>query len=145
MAIMRCYLHRGVLGDGPFVQIDPGEFDRIKMAKNNLFTILGVEEKFEMLLQNYAEYEHTLLKLAVDQTISRRLDWDSSSENVFLINRRLANLLTICRQYIDQVGHDFKAMYRDDAQLETTVKACFSRQYDSLLGYRVMEAVRNYA
>jgi hypothetical protein len=132
------------MGEWPYIDISLDEFNRIKIAKDNLFTILGVEEKFDMLLQNYAEYEQALLTLAVGQTIGARLDRDAFSEATFLVNRRLANLLTLCRQYIDQIKHDFSGIYASDPNIEMKVNASFSRQYDSLFGYRVMEAIRNY-
>ncbi len=141
---MRCCIGRGVIGPWPYIDISLEEFHRIKTDKDNLFTILGVEEKFDMLLQNYAEYEQALLTLALGRTIGNRLDRDAFSDATFLVNRRLANLLTLCRQYIDQIKHDFSAIYAGDTAIATKVAESFSRQYDSLFGYRLMEALRNY-
>ena len=138
---MKFCLGRGLIGPWPYIPISADEFNGIKAAKDNLYTILGVEEKFDMILQNYAEYEETLLSLALGRTISRPLDREAS----FLVNRRLSNLLTTCRQYTDQFRHDFISVYGRRSTIQTQVAAAFGQQYDLLLGYRVMEAIRNYA
>lgn len=141
---MRYYLGRGVMGPWPYIDISANDFVRIKTAKDNIFTLLGIEEKFDMLLQNYLEYEQTLLSLALGHMVSHSLTWDVFQDAIFLVNRRLSNLLTICRQYIDQVKHDFSTIYDGNAEVNAKVAISFSRQYDHLLGYRVMEALRNY-
>ena len=59
-------LGRGFIGKWPYVEISPAEFNSLETAKDNLFTVIGVEEKFDMLLRNYVEYERTLLTLALE-------------------------------------------------------------------------------
>lgn len=140
----RYCLGRGVIGESNFVDISAEEFARAKEAKDNLFTLLGVEEKLDMLLENYAEYEQTLLNLALGHAIGHPLDWDSFRDGLFLMNRRLSNVLAVCRQYVDQVQHDFSSIYGSDGEMKDRLKGIFGDQYDRLLGYRVMDALRNY-
>jgi hypothetical protein len=52
---------------GPLASVDIGadEFCAIEEAKAKLTAILGIEEKFALLVENYAEYERTLLDLSL--------------------------------------------------------------------------------
>ncbi len=43
---------------------------------HSYFVILGVEEKFDLLLSNYEEYEGTLLDLALGRMVRPGVDWD---------------------------------------------------------------------
>ena len=58
--------------------------------------MISIEEKFALVVDNYAEHERTLL----DLTLSRMLDVDFGYSTVHdgrhLVNRRLANLMDRC-------------------------------------------------
>ena len=49
---MKYCLGRGFIGDWPYLDISADEFNSLKAAKKDLFTVLGVEEKFDLVLQN---------------------------------------------------------------------------------------------
>ena len=140
---MKHCIHRGVLGNWPSLDISSENFQRLKQAKRALFILVGIEEKFEMLSQNYLEYEQLLLTLALEYMVSHSPEYSSMHDARSQINRRLANLLTMARLYIDQVKHDVSRLFGRDAAENSTICQSFSSQYDRLLGYRVLEALRN--
>lgn len=139
---MRHCIGRGVIGPWPFVGISEDYFARLKTAKHNVFVLLGIEEKFGMIVDNYLEYEGDLLKLALDHMAWHSADWPTMRDAMSLLNRRLANLLTVSRLYVDQVKQDVAQMY--GAPEAHRMCQEFNVQYDRLLGYRVMEALRNF-
>ena len=47
------------------------EYSGIVAAKNALVTMIGVEQKFDLLLQNYADYERELLNINLHQAVYR--------------------------------------------------------------------------
>src|SRR6478609_5791819 len=94
------------LGEHPFIEISAEEFSNVKAAKQNLVILLGTEEKYDLVIENYAEFEVELLKLTSHQMIFDGLDWSSFMGNIQLINRRMANLLTEVKLYVDQIKHD---------------------------------------
>ena len=127
------------------ILLTPDEYARIRLAKRQLIVFLGIEEKFDLLLENYAEYERCLYELAFHRLLYRDLDWVSAQGDRQLVNRRLSNLLSAARLYLDQIGHDLAILYDADVEVVTAVKDESKKQYDTKLGYRVMEALRNYA
>ena len=140
---MKHLLHRGVFGNWPSIEISSQNFHQLKHAKRGLFILVGIEEKFEMLSQNYLEYEQALITLALDYMISRNPEYRTMHDARSQINRRLANLLTIARLYIDQIKHDVSRLFGRDALENTIICESFSEQYDRLMGYRILESIRN--
>ena len=129
----------------PFIEISSDEFRQIKGAKTKLTVALEIEEKFELLVENYTEYERTLLDLTLTNMVRQDYVWDSFMDHRQLVNRRIANFLMAAQLYIDQAKHDMATMFgRKSAAAENLSKA-FDRESDQSLGYRVMKEIRNYA
>jgi len=139
---MKYLLGAGVIGPFPYVDLSPSEFEELRRWRSILLITQGIEEKFGLVLENFWELEETRLRLAL-RTTEMMTGHDPFWYGVFLLNRRLVNLLTTCRMYVDQTVADFGRLSDDPDP--TRIKKLFSRQYDSLLGFRVMETLRNYA
>lgn len=142
--VKRHCLGRGILGNWPYVDIPAQEFEDLKQAKRNIFVLLGIEEKFDMVVDNFLEYERDLLDLALVHMAGHDVTWSSGHDAIGLMNRRVANCLSAARLYIDQVKHDLSKVYGKDSHISTQMKETLSAQYDRLLGYRAMEAIRNF-
>jgi hypothetical protein len=125
-------------------KISEDEFTRTKQAKRSLVVAMSIEGKFDLLLENYAEFERGLLELALHQMIFSDLDWSSMQFDTQKVNRTLTNLLSASRLYIDQLKHEAGALDTSTPSLARVLKDKGSAEYDSKLGYRVMEASRNY-
>jgi hypothetical protein len=138
---MKYLLNAGVAEPFPYVDLSEEEFTGLRSARRNLIAAQSYEEKFGLLLENFWEYEETRLRLAL--RIPEMTGYDPFWDGVFLLNRRLVNLLTTCRMYVDQTKVELNELVGESGQSQ--IKGLFSKQYDALLGYRVMEALRNYA
>jgi hypothetical protein len=138
---MKYLLGAGVIGPFPYADISEDQFIGLRTARRSLLIAQSLEEKFGLVLENFWEYEETRLRLALRAMEMTGHDpfWDG----VFLLNRRLVNMLTTCRMYVDQTTAELHELLGESGKVQT--KNLFSQQYDSLLGYRVMEALRNYA
>lgn len=132
------------LGSWPFIEISAEEFAQAKRAKEKLIALLGIEEKLDILLENYAEYEKHLIDLSLRRVIFRDLLWSSGMDDKQHLTRRLANLLSAARLYADQAKHDLSAIYERGSEQQEILRQALSREYDNRFGYRVMEALRNY-
>ena len=141
---MKYKITRAVSGQQPSIELTYEEYSHILESKHKLVIFLGVEEKLDLLLQNYAEYESTLLDLALHQMICRDWDWSSFRADIQLVNRRLTNLLSTARLYVDQIKHDLCVLYGSESQVVIAIEGEFSKQYDASFGYRAMESIRNY-
>jgi hypothetical protein len=119
-------------------------FDELKSSKELLVEALFVEEKYNLVVDNYSEFELELLGNKVRNMLFHDHDWSSAISEMYLINRRIVNLLTTCRLYTDQISHHLRTIYGAESEQLKEFKAQLSHEYDSFFGYRVMEAMRNY-
>jgi hypothetical protein len=126
------------------VEISQEHFETLKAKKEFLIEALFIEEKFNIVLENYSEFELELLGNSVKSMLFHDFEWSSGINEIHSINRRIINLLTTCRLYMDQVCHNIHTIYGPESAQAVTFKAASSNEYDSVFGYRTMEAMRNY-
>lgn len=119
------------------------QYRAIAAAKDGLVTLVGIEQKFDIVLENYSEYEQELLALAVQQVVFRENGYSRFQRETLLVIRRLSNLLSSCRMFIDQIKHDTSSVFGPDHPAVQTVRSKCSEEYDAALGYRLMETLRN--
>jgi hypothetical protein len=136
------YALRSMRGEFRQFVITEELFNDVRAANTGLITVLGLEEKFDFILANYTEYEGELLRIALDKMVWGERDWSTYRQAKHTVNRRIVNLLSTSRLYIDQVHHDVTGISGPDAV--ASVRAAASAEYDSRLEYRVMEALRNH-
>ena len=139
-------LAREVLNHKSFLQITESEFLAIEAAKDGLLQALFIEEKFDLVIENLLDLESTMLNSTVRGAFLGHQDWESAQQERGLLNRRLINLLTAARIYSDHVKHHVKKVFSDvsDSTSGPNLKILFSREYDSRLGFRAGEALRNF-
>jgi hypothetical protein len=102
-----------------------------------------IEEKYAALVDNYFELELCFLQEALRAMVfSDHSDVEMQAPK-HLASRRLINLLTSARLFLDSLPHHAASLLTSD-ELEKFTRAP-SVAYDSSLGYRVMEALRNYS
>ena len=105
--------HYEVVGYGKHIRhprkpIEQSRFYEVKKARNVCLLAVAVEEKFKLLLDNFAEFEFELLRLAEEYLIwpvsitLRDRDHFRAMQERLRVDRRLVNLLTSCRLYLDQ-------------------------------------------
>jgi len=128
------------------VEIEKDDYDRISIAKQSLVNMLYIEEKFNFIVENFLELEQELVKVTLNKMYFPiySFDWSMSVSDIHLINRRIINLLTTSRMYLDQVSHDLNILPHGKRELTKVLDKIKSTEYDNVLGYRVMEALRNY-
>jgi hypothetical protein len=101
------------------------------------------EEKFNILIENFLEYEQELFRATLNKMYfpTNTIEWTIGVEDIYSINRRFVNLLTTTKLYLDQAAHDLNSTFLGASE-------CFTKltriEYDNVLGYRVLEALRNY-
>lgn len=134
-----------VLGKTPFLAIDQTEYQDLKASRDLVRDALGLEEAFHRLLGNYLEWESTLLEEALRFLVFTEGSWSEFVGTIHECNRRLANLLSGARAYLDQTGHMVSGLHGNPSTELQELKKWKAREYDARLGYRVMEALRNYS
>ena len=141
--IMMYVLRRWALNAQPEIKIDFTRYTALKRAIEVQRAALDVEQKFDLVIANYEEFEREILSVTLGHMVRHASKWGQMSDARLLLNRRIVNLLSTCRLYVDQVQHSAQSPCFSGCTLEQ-VKALFSKQYEMSLGYRVMEALRNH-
>jgi hypothetical protein len=117
----------------------------IRQAKKACLFGLELEEKFTLVVDNFAEFEMELLRLAETYLLwGYRGDHTESMQSRLCLDRRLVNLLTACRLYLDQTDHGISALFGKASPELAGVKAFKRCLYEGHWGYRLMEAMRNH-
>ena len=133
-----------ILGNLTSIEITEQEYIKIETAKNNLLEILYIEEKFDMLIGNYLEVELDLLKYTAQYMIRANKTRTELRRGLNQISRRIINLLSTGRLYLDQSIHNLNNISSIRLKITEEIIKEQKKQYDQYLGYRVMEALRNY-
>ncbi|WP_284618051.1 hypothetical protein [Aquabacterium humicola] len=123
-----------------FVRIDEDRYRRIEAARDALTAAVASEQKFDLVIENYLELEETLLSLATRHMVLGGQTAQTIWVEKDLLNRRMLNLLAAARAYTDQVRQHVDVV----PGLSERTKTALSQQYDGRLGFRTMEALRNY-
>ena len=132
------------IGFSDSVPISEAEFDAIRAAKQRLMFGVGIEEKIDLVLENYAELERSLIDMALEHSIFPGKINALLDGGTHLVNRRIANFLTTARLYLDQLAHDLSKIHGKASDTYKNFKKSTNVEYDSVLGYRVMEELRNH-
>ena len=127
-----------------WVTITQDEYTSAISALDDVLHVLELEEKWDVLIGNYEELEVELLRLTTEKAIHRHSTWHDGSRNRRLLNRRVNNLLSSCRLYIDHLRHSFTRIFGADSSQLTTIDSVRHREYDTSFSYRLLEELRNY-
>jgi hypothetical protein len=115
----------------------------LKSSKDCLLGAFSLEEKYDLLISNFLELEKECLNITCEQMVNSDGDYSDMFDIKIRLNRRVVNLLTSCRLYVDHYKQHVKACLLDESSLIIT-KSYFSKEYDCCFEYRFMEALRNY-
>lgn len=137
-------IKKAVLNKVPELSISAERFEELVVAREGISETLGMEEKFNLLLENYVEFEDCLLHSTVEMVVFIPLDWDDFIEHRHEFNRRTLNLLSAGRLLLDQLRHHMSSLFgSDSAERERLEESIRSAKQDHL-GFRAVEALRNY-
>lgn len=133
------YLTKIALSTAPQLAIYESESTSLRASMDCLVHTLFIEEKYDFIIQNQINLERALVDcgdLPNEETAYRY----AKSE----INRHFANVLTTTRLYVDQGKRFGKKLDRLFGEPLVQFEKRTNKQYDAKLGYRVMEALRNF-
>lgn len=116
------------------------EFEAIREAKKLTLEMLVAEEKYDFVIENYLEFEESLLSATLRyMTLGvQDEDWFNKDRNQF--DRRIFNFLCASGAYTDFSLH-CAGVLSDQQDL---LKKEFSRLYDEQFSYRLVRALRDF-
>ncbi|CAH7440518.1 conserved hypothetical protein [Vibrio chagasii] len=138
---MRYRIQTLAMGTFPEIEIDQEKFESLQKSRDILNAAMAIEEKYELLISNYLELEKDVLSVTAEYMIRPSRDYSEFFDIRSVFNRRIVNLLTSTKLYIDQIQQHVKVCNLD---LVEDVKNEFKKEYGSEFEFRFMEALRNY-
>lgn len=126
------------------LRIDESEFYSLKHSKDILLSAKAIEEKYDILVSNFLEFEKEILSQLAQQMIFTQETYQQSYELQSTLNRRVVNLLTSTKLYYDQIEKHVRICMHGDHDCGRQAKIYFSTEYDTHFEYRFMEALRNH-
>jgi hypothetical protein len=141
---MKYVLRKWMLGQAPQIEIDAEAYARFKAARSVLRSAFAIEENYELLIANYQEFETTILESAAFNMVRDQIGYGDFFDTRIALNRRLINLCTTTRLYLDQLMPHVVACARDPKDATARIDAIISEQYDTNREYRFMDTFRNY-
>ncbi|WP_442960864.1 hypothetical protein [Pseudoalteromonas sp. SWYJZ98] len=141
MCYLKYRLTINAAGRSPVLEIDEEKFNSIVTALNQLSAAMAIEEKYELLIGNYLDLEKEVLNVTAEDILYSSSEYSGFFDIRLACNKRIVNLLTSTKLYIDQIQQHTKICVPDSS---SKVKAFFSKEYDENFEYRFMEALRNY-
>ena len=141
---MKYILRKVVLGNVPEIEISESEYYQLQKARNTLSTALEIEEKYEIVISNYLDFEQEILNATTKYMVREHVDYSDFFKVRLGFNIKLVNLLTAVRLYVDQLNRNVTECLDNKLNANDDVKKLFSKEYDENPYYRFMEALRNY-
>lgn len=137
-------LTRKVLGPKAFVPISKDEYESISQSHSGSLELLFLEEKYDLIVENYFEFETSLLEIVSRDMIRRDQSYHTFNLERGLVDRRIANLLMSTKVYVDHAKQHVHRILENIDEVACDADSILSKQYDTRFGYRCMEALRNH-
>lgn len=138
-------IHGVSTSGGKLAEVERADYDRILLHRDTFLEFLYLEEKFDLLMENYFTFEEQVLTSSLRYLIFSGRVHDQIQEIRLSITRALINLLSTCRLYLDQSSHHLSNAFGKGSKHMSDHKAARSEEYDASLSYRILEALRNHA
>jgi hypothetical protein len=138
---MSYILRLDVIDWAPEVPITDDEALEAHRAYRALHAAFALEETYDLLVSNFLELDQEALCAAsnyVDRT------YEEFFEERARANRRIVNLLTAARLYLDHAPQRLSECASNPEDAKGEFKKAAASQFDSRFSYRFMEALRNH-
>lgn len=133
------------LGRHVFLEVAQAEALALKAAVADLAEAVSIEQKFDLVMSNFVELETEVVERSINMMYRGWQAHEDLLDDRLAFARRLLNVLSATRLYVDHVKHHTGRLYPNDDTVADDVKKLFSARYDASFAYRVMDALRNYS
>lgn len=141
---MKYVLRREVLSSTAEKQISEASFREISDARQNLFELLAIEEKYDLLIRNYLGFEQVVYDSSINGLLYTERSWSDFIEHIQAANLAVMNLLAMCRSYVDHTPQHLSAIFPDLPEKKDAFHNERKTVYSEFLGYRVLYEIRNH-
>ncbi|MFJ9992391.1 hypothetical protein ACIQSO_16785 [Pseudomonas putida] len=142
--IFQYYLRQAFYGNIQSLELSESEFNEIVKSKEVLSSALSIEEKYDLVLGNFIDFERELLLLTMEGMIDISFDYGRAYNIISVLNRRVANFVTLGRNYTELISSLASKCVEDKDVVARRVKSLTRQLYDASFEYRFAEALRNH-
>lgn len=86
--------------------VERARYQEVKRARDICLLAVVLEERFQLVLDNYTEWECELLNQAQAYLLGQTYSRHSAMQQRLTLDRRLTNVLTAFRLYLDQTDNN---------------------------------------
>lgn len=141
---MKYVLRREVLASTAEKQISEARFQEISEARQNLFELLAIEEKYDLLVRNYLGFEQVVYDSSITGLLYTERSWSDFIEHIQAANLAVMNLLAMCRSYVDHAPQHLSTIFPDLPEKKDAFHNERKTVYSEFLGYRALYEIRNH-
>jgi hypothetical protein len=136
-------IEKDTLASRTRITLSAAEFREIVGAIDSLLRVLDVEEAYDILISNYADYEKAVASILIEEEVRGRLKGDAFNRDRRRMSRMTANLLSSVLLFQEVCDKAVKDLFGRSALAELRQEK--ERIAAGSFHYRVMEALRNHS
>jgi len=126
------------------LELSGSEFQCLRTARTSYLTLVDIEEKFDIIVEAYFEYERTRLDLALRHTMTWDLPHIVLTADMRIINLRLLSLLASAKLYLAHLSHDFAALYGRRSSKWATIDEIRKSLEAGSLSFQIAKVLRDH-
>ncbi|RWE24144.1 MAG: hypothetical protein EOS41_17295 [Mesorhizobium sp.] len=126
------------------IDISKEYYEKLSDAITLILKATDAEELFIVCVYNYEDYENTLLKSSLEDMIYQKHHYSEFWSLSTRIHQRLANFLSSCRAYLDQIKSISGKFESAPSSVADNIRTLANQWYDKSISYRIMEGLRNF-
>lgn len=119
------------------------EWDQIYNARSLVYNIYYIEQKYDLMISNYYEFEENLLKQALDRSIWSR-EYQSLNDDLLTTARKIINLVTSMIFYTEHIKERHIKRFQFSQEREDEIFGDFRSFLKTSLDYKFIKGLRNY-
>jgi len=127
------------------IDISKELYNEILSSLSSLQELKRIEEKFDLVIENYIETEDSFSELTLRSMLHSNTAIDNINQSRSVLNRRLMNYLSSVKSYIDQTKKNFLKLASGDREKLALLNSVFEQQAEENFEYKIMELIRNFS
>lgn len=140
---MPYFIRQRIMAPSLRLELTDHEFKRITLSASAVLATVKIEEEWDILVQNFIELEMEMLSSAMNSMVVGAINYHAFQDTRLKFARRLGNLLSSCRSYLDHAPHNLGEL--SEVDLATAFKGFANEAYDAHFGYRLMGAAELFS
>jgi len=134
-----------VFGEFSELEITEENYYEIKISLNALSAARSIEEKYDVLIENYIQLEQDISAICARSMIRRVRGYSDIADIIRKLNVRVSTLLSAAKMYTDHLYFDITAISKVEKTSEKFVKKLIKKRRDEDRYFRLVEGIRNYS